>query len=60
MHGAVSGILEEILDNEENCYLRDEYDSNFPNMEQPEPIEKKPKQINRKSFQRKIFSRFSV
>ena len=40
MHGAVSGILEEILDNEENCYLRHEYDSNFPNMEQPEPIEK--------------------
>ena len=40
MHGAVSGILEEILDNKENCYLRHEYDSNFPNMDQPEPIEK--------------------
>tara|TARA_Y100001970_G_scaffold202380_1_gene246360 strand:- start:450 stop:1853 length:1404 start_codon:yes stop_codon:yes gene_type:complete len=39
MHGAVTGILEKILTNKNNIFLRSEINSEFPGMEQPEPIE---------------------
>lgn len=48
MHGAVSGILEKILDNNKNFYIRKDLDSNFPGMIQPEPIESNLKDLKSK------------
>ena len=40
MHGASSGLLEEILKGKEINHIRKNYDSEFPGMIQPEPIKK--------------------
>jgi len=40
MHGASSGLLEKILEGKKINNIRKNHDSEFPNMIQPEPIEK--------------------
>ena len=45
MHGAVTGILEKILTNKKNIFLRSEINNEFPGMEQPEPIESNLKNL---------------
>ena len=39
MHGAVSGVVEKILNNKNNIFLRKELNPDFPGMKQPEPVE---------------------
>lgn len=48
MHGAVSGILEKILINNKNVFIRSDLNSNFPGMIQPEPIEANLDELKKK------------